>query len=78
MKAFMESRGIALLLFNFSARCRKVVNFTLWPLNLYRKYPWYSLNSRMCGPQSQFRPFAEEKNLLFLPGIELHIIQPIA
>jgi len=42
------------------------------------KSPWYPLNRRLGGPQSQCGCDGEERNSQPLPGHELPIIQPIA
>jgi hypothetical protein len=44
---------------------RLVFNFTLLPF-----YPLGNTHRRLSGPQSRARRYGEEKNLLFLPGIE--------
>jgi len=38
-----------------------------------REQPWYLLNRRLDGPQSQSGHFREDRNLLPLPGIEPRI-----
>jgi hypothetical protein len=44
----------------------------------WEKSPQYPLNNRPGGPQSQSGCFGKEKNLFFLQGFELWIIQPTA
>jgi hypothetical protein len=41
------------------------------------KSPWYPLDRRLHGPQSQFGCGGEEKNSQPLPGLKPLIIQPI-
>jgi len=52
-----------------------VVNSTTWPLYPQGKSPWYPLDRRFGGPQSQS---GEEKDSQPLPGLIPPIIQPIA
>jgi hypothetical protein len=54
-----------------------VVGFTLWPLYPQGKSPWYPLDLRLGGPQSQYGHGGEEKNSQPLLGIKPPIIQPI-
>jgi hypothetical protein len=42
------------------------------------KSSWYSLNTRLGGPQSRSGHGSEEKNSHPLPGLEPPIIQPVA
>jgi hypothetical protein len=71
------SRGIAPLTFNISTKCRWVANFMLQLL-----YFWEGtlalLNGVRCGPQSCCGHFAEEKNMLPVPGLEPWILHPVA
>jgi hypothetical protein len=55
-----------------------VVSFTPRPLYLQGKNPWYSLNRRLGGFQSQSGHGGEEKNSQPLPGLEPPIIQLVA
>jgi hypothetical protein len=54
-----------------------VVSFTPQPLYPHWKSPWYTLDWRLGGPQSQSGSGGEEKNSHPLPGIEPPIIQPV-
>jgi hypothetical protein len=40
--------------------------------------PWYPLDRRLCGPQSQSGHGGKLKNSQPLPGIETPIVQPVA
>jgi hypothetical protein len=53
---------------------------TLHPghFNPQRKNPWYPLDIRLGGPQSQSGYSGEEKNSQHLLGLEPMIIQPVA
>jgi hypothetical protein len=42
------------------------------------KSPWYPLDMRLGGPQSQSGRGGEEDNSQPLPGLEPQIIQPVA
>jgi hypothetical protein len=42
------------------------------------KSPWYPLDRRLGGPQSQSVCCGEEKNSQPTPGLEPQIIQPVA
>jgi hypothetical protein len=55
---------------DLSTRWRGVVSFTSRPLYLWGKSPWYSLDGRLGGPQTQCQRCEVEKNLLPLPGIK--------
>jgi hypothetical protein len=46
------------------------MNFTFWPLYLWRDLKRYPLGRRLGGAQSQSESCGEEKNFLPLPGIE--------
>jgi hypothetical protein len=48
---------------------RRVVTFPLWPLYSREKRPPLLAKESLCGLQIRYR-FGEEKNLLFLPGVE--------
>jgi hypothetical protein len=48
------------------------------PLYPQGKSPWYPLNRRLDGPQSQSGCSGEEKNTQPLPGLEPPTIQPVA
>jgi hypothetical protein len=48
-----------------------------WPLYLQGKSPWYPLERRLGGPQSQ-PGLGEEKNSQPLPRLKSPMIQPIA
>jgi hypothetical protein len=41
------------------------------------KSPWYPLDRRLGGPQSQSGRGGEEKNFRLVPGLEPPIIQPV-
>jgi hypothetical protein len=56
-----------------------VVSFTLWPLYLQGKSPWYPLNRRLGGSQRRWSGRGgEKKNFQPLPGLEPSIIQQVA
>jgi hypothetical protein len=55
-----------------------MVSFMPWPLYPQGKGPWYPLDRRLGGPQSQSGCSGEEKNSQPLPGLEPSVIQPIA
>jgi hypothetical protein len=55
-----------------------MVIFTLRPLYPQGKSPWYPLDRRLGGPQSQSGRGGEEKNSQPLLGLEPPIIQPVA
>jgi hypothetical protein len=55
-----------------------MVSFTPWPLYPQGKIPWYLLDRRLGGPQSQSERGGEEKNSQSLPGLEPPIIQAIS
>jgi hypothetical protein len=42
------------------------------------KAPNYSLNMRLCGPQSRCGHFREEENLLLVPAFEPWSVKPVA
>jgi hypothetical protein len=42
----------------------------------WRKGPWCQLNRRLDGSQHRSGRFAEYRNILLVPGIELHIPEP--
>jgi hypothetical protein len=46
------------------------------PLHPIKKSSWYTLNRGLGETQYKSGYFAEEKNLLLLPGIETKIVQP--
>jgi hypothetical protein len=50
----------------------------LWLLHPQGKSPWYPLERRLCGPQSQSGHGGEEKNSQTLPRIKPPMIQPVA
>jgi hypothetical protein len=52
-------------------------SFTPRPLYPHGKSPWYPLDRRLHGPQSQSGRGGEEKNSQPLPGLEPPITQPI-
>jgi hypothetical protein len=54
-----------------------VVSFTPGPLYSQGKNPWYLLDRRLDGPQSQFERGDEEKNSQPLAGLEPPIVQPV-
>jgi hypothetical protein len=54
-----------------------VVSSTLQPLYSQGKSPWYPLERRLSGPQSQSEHGGEEKNSRPLPGLEPPIIYPV-
>jgi hypothetical protein len=55
-----------------------VVSFTPWPLYSQGKSPWYPLDRRLGGPQSQSGCSGEEKNFQPLLELKTPITQPIA
>jgi len=48
-----------------------------WPFYLQGRIPWYPLDKRLSGHQSQSGCSGEEKNSQLLTGLE-HLIQPVA
>jgi hypothetical protein len=55
-----------------------VASFTLRPLYLQGKNPWYPLNRRLGGPQSLSGRGGEKKNSQPLQGYDPPIIQNVA
>jgi hypothetical protein len=54
-----------------------VVSFTHRPLYPQVKSPWYPLDRKPSGPQSQSGRGGEEKDSQLLPGLEPSIIQSV-
>jgi hypothetical protein len=54
------------------------VSFTRRLLYPHGKSPWYSIDRRLCEPQSLCGHGGEEKNSQTLPGLEPPIIKPVA
>jgi hypothetical protein len=78
MKVHWGSGGVTPLILDFGTRRRWVVRFTP-PVALHpRKSPWYPLDRRLGGPQSQSGRGGEEKNSQPLPGLKPPIIQSVA
>jgi hypothetical protein len=78
MKAYWGSGVIAQRILDLGTRWRWVVSFTPRPLYLQRKSPWYPLDRRLSGPQSQCGYGGEEKNSRPFPGLHPPLIQPVA
>jgi hypothetical protein len=70
MKMYWGSGGIAPHILDLDTRWRQVVSFTLRPLYLQGKSPWYPLDRRLGVPQSHSGHGGEEKNSQPLLGIE--------
>jgi len=64
--------------FDLGTRLMWVVIFTPRPFYPQWNRPWYSLDRRQDGTQSQSGHGDEEKNSQILPGLEHPIIQPVA
>jgi hypothetical protein len=77
-KAYWGSGGIAPCICDLSTRLRGVVSFTPQLFYPQGKSPWYPLDRRLGGPQSQSGCNGEEKNSQPLPGLESPLIQFIA
>jgi hypothetical protein len=60
-ESVLGSGSIAPHILYLGPRWRWVVSFTLRPLYLQGKSPWYPLDRRLGGPQSQFGHGGEEK-----------------
>jgi hypothetical protein len=56
----------------------EVVSFTPRPLYLQGKSPWYTLDSKLGGPQNRSERDGEEKNSQAMPGLETPTSQPVA
>jgi len=78
MKAYCGSGGIEPSILDLSIRWRCVVSFTPQPLYSQGKSPWYPLERRLGGPQSQSGHSGAEKNYQLLLGLKSLIIQPVA
>jgi len=76
MKAYWGSGGTATITLKLGTTWKWLV--TLTPRQLYPrgKSPWYPLNRRLSGPQSQSGRFGGKKNILFLPEFETRIVHP--
>lgn len=48
---------------DLSARCRRVVSCTLWPLYLQQNSPWYPLDKSLARPHSQPGCGSKQNNL---------------
>jgi hypothetical protein len=70
MKAYWGVEVWLHAFYDLGCMCRWVVNFAPRPLYLQGKSPWYALNRRLCGPQSQSGRRGEEKNSQPPSGIE--------
>jgi hypothetical protein len=55
--------------FNIGARIKWIARFMPRPLYLPWQTPWYPLNKKQCGPQSQLVHSGEDKNFMPQPGI---------
>jgi hypothetical protein len=66
------------LILNLCTRWRWVVSFTPRTLYLWGKSLRYPLSRRQDGPQRRSGRFGEEKNLLFLLGIEVRCLGCLA
>ena len=89
MKAYRKSRSIALLILNLTIRWRWLVNFTHWQIYPQERTPLptnlppgknTATHSRLPlgGSHSKSGGSVQQKNVLPLPGFELHIVQSIA
>jgi hypothetical protein len=78
MKAYCGSGGIDLRILDLGNRWKWVVSFRLRPFYPQGKSPWYPLDKRIGGPQSQSGRGSEEKNSQPLPGLEPPIILLVA
>jgi hypothetical protein len=78
MRAYWGNRGIPPCILDFSTRWRWLVSFMPEPLHPQGKSPWYPLDRRLGGPQSQSGHSGEEKNSQLLLRLKTPIIQPIA
>jgi len=58
----LECGSIAPRILNLDARWRWVVSFTLQPLHVQGKRPWYPLGRRLYGPQGRSGRGDEKKN----------------
>ena len=67
MKAYRESRYIAILILNLGTS--RFGRFAP------RKEPWYPFNTRSDGPQNRSGLFGEQQNLLSLLGFEPQTVQ---
>jgi hypothetical protein len=74
----LGSGGIAPHIHDLGTGRRWAVSFTPWTFYTQGKNPWYPLDRRLGGPQSQSGCGGEEKNSQPLPRLEPSIIQPIA
>jgi hypothetical protein len=77
MMAYWGSEGIAPRILDLGTRWRWVVSFTPRPFYLQEKSPWYPLDRRLGGGQSQSGHGSEKKNSQPLPGLKPPIIQPV-
>jgi len=77
IKVYRRSKGIAPLILNLVTRQWCVVTSCLSHFTP-RKEPWYPLNRRLMGPQTQSGHFEEGKNILPFPGFEPQTVQPTA
>jgi hypothetical protein len=77
MKAYWGSGIKAPCILDLGTRWRCVVIFMPQPLYPQGKSPWYTLDRRLDGPQSQSGHGGEEKNSQPLPGFKPLIIQPV-
>jgi hypothetical protein len=62
------------IILNLGIRWRWVISFTPLSRYLKEKNPRYQFYRRLDEPQSRFKYYGEEKNLLSLPGIELRFL----
>jgi hypothetical protein len=70
--------GVAQHILDFGTTWWWVVSFTPRPLYPQVESPWYPLDRRLVGPQSQAGRGGEEENSQPLPGLEPPIIQSVA
>jgi hypothetical protein len=71
------SVGIAPRVLDLGTRWRWVVSFTPWPLYTQGKSPWYTLDRRFVGHNSQSGRGGKEKKSQPLSGLDPPIIQPV-
>jgi hypothetical protein len=80
MKTYWGSGGIAPRILDLGTRWRGVVSFTLQPLYLQGKSPWYPLNRRLDEPQSRSGRGGEDKDFPATAGnrtVELRLSSPL-
>jgi hypothetical protein len=78
MKTPLGNGDVAPNILNLCTKWGWEVGFMTRPFYPHEKRPWYPLDRRLDGHQSRSGRGGEEKNSQPLPGLEPHIIQPIA